>query len=155
MKFQASKAEQNLVQMALQTGAGTAPDYSALMPERLCRPLPFFGPIERARVITFGLNPSAEEFTNKRNWAGVTDAALADELVNYWTNEKRIPHNWFLPWNTILSGLGVSYASDAAHIDLSPPRDELSQGRVGVVVHKDATSRRRNMDTSAELCSEV
>jgi hypothetical protein len=128
-KRQASEAEQQLVHMALQIAADTTRDYSALMPERQCRPLPFFGPIERAKVITFGLNPSTGEFTKQRSWSGVTDA-LAEELVNYWTNSRRAPHEWFQPWETVLSELGVSYTSDAAHIDLSPRATNCRKGEL-------------------------
>jgi hypothetical protein len=129
-KRQPSEAEQKLVHMALQIAADTTLDYSALMPERQCRPVPFFGPIERAKVITFGLNPSTGEFTKQRSWSGVTDAALADELVNYWTNSRRPPHKWFQPWETVLSKLGVSYTSDAAHIDLSPRATNCRKGEL-------------------------
>lgn len=120
MRFQASEAERNLVRMALQIAMDTTLRYSDLMPARRCRPLPFFGPIEHAEVVTFGLNPSTDEFTNKRHWARTADAVLPDELVNYWSNEDRAPHPWFRPWETVLSELGVSYTSNAAHIDLSP-----------------------------------
>jgi len=92
--------------------------------------LPFFGPIERARVITFGLNPSTDEFTEKRKWSRVDDAKLPDELVNYWTNEQRTPLKWFKPWETVLSELGVSYAADAAHIDLSPRATNCRKGEL-------------------------
>jgi hypothetical protein len=129
-KRQASEAEQKLVRMALNIAADTALDYSALMPERQCRPVPFFGPIERAKVITFGLNPSTGEFTKQRRWSEVTDAALADELVNYWTNPRRTRHEWFQPWETVLSELGVSYTSDAAHIDLSPRATNCRKGEL-------------------------
>jgi len=97
---------------------------------RRCRPLAFFGPIEHAEAVTFGLNPSTGEFTNKRNWSGVTDAALPDELVNYWTNDERVQHPWFQPWETVLSELGVSYTSNAAHIDLSPRATNSRKGEL-------------------------
>lgn len=130
MRFQPSQAEQNLVRMSLQIATNTASKYSELMPVRSCRPIPFFGPIERAKVITFGLNPSTKEFTKKRNWSRITDAELPDELVNYWTNEERTPHKWFQPWETVLSELGVSYTSDAAHIDLSPRATNCRRGEL-------------------------
>jgi hypothetical protein len=130
MTSQASKAEHNLVRMALQVVTETASQYSDLMPLRVCQPLPFFGPIERAKVVTFGLNPSTTEFTRKRNWSNVTNAELPDELVNYWTNGDRTPHEWFQPWQTVLSELGVSYTSDAAHIDLSPHATNCRKGEL-------------------------
>jgi len=90
------------------------------MPVRPCLPVPFFGPLARAKIITIGLNPSTGEFAKKRNWSRVTEDELPVELVNYWNNERRKPHSWFQPWETVLSELGVSYTSNAAHIDLSP-----------------------------------
>ena len=96
--------------------------YHALMPTGVrCHPIPFFGRLARARVITLGLNPSAAEFVPSRNWPiSITAAELAKRLVNYWISESPGPHPWFQPWSTVLSDLGVSYESDAAHIDLSP-----------------------------------
>ena len=130
-KFTAGEAELDLVRTALRIEADTAPRYSKLMPEIHCRPLPFFGPIACARVITFGLNPSTAEFT-KGNWSRerFPDAALANQLVNYWTNPQRTAHKWFKPWQTVLSELGVSYESDAAHIDLSPRATNCRKGEL-------------------------
>ena len=47
-------------------------------------PIPFFGNIESARVITVGLNPGITEFAQHRGWTTELDAEdLAYRLVNY------------------------------------------------------------------------
>jgi hypothetical protein len=71
-----------------------------------------------------------DEFTKRRNWSRVTDAALPDELVNYWTNEDRIPHPWFKPWEAVISDLGGAYTLNAAHIDLSPRATNCRKGEL-------------------------
>jgi hypothetical protein len=130
MRLEADAAEQHLVRMALQIKKDTTSQYSELMPVRPCLPVPFFGPVARAKVITFGLNPSTGEFAKKRNWSRVTEEELPVELVNYWNNESRKPHSWFQPWETVLSELGVSYTSNAAHIDLSPRATNCRKGEL-------------------------
>jgi hypothetical protein len=120
-RIEATRFERDLVRMAVEIAADTSHQYSELMPARTqCYPLPFFGSLEQACVVTFGLNPSTGEFASGRNWSHISADQLADELVNYWTNEKRSPHPWFRPWSTVLAELGISYSSNASHIDLSP-----------------------------------
>jgi hypothetical protein len=131
MRFQASKLERDLVRMALDIANETASEYSALMPAQPCRPVPFFGPLERAEVITLGLNPSTGEFVRKRNWSRVSDEELPDELVNYFgPDERRARHPWFEPWETVLSDLGMSYRLNAAHIDLTPRATNCRKGEL-------------------------
>lgn len=82
-------------------------------------PIPFFGDIESARVLTLGVNPSAEEFVG-RNWPSTLGAAdLSQRLVAYFRHATP-PHPWFATWNDALASLGASFSSGAAHLDLSP-----------------------------------
>ena len=130
-RIEASSLERELVRMAVQIATDTSHQYSELMPVRIrCHPLPFFGSLERACVITLGLNPSTHEFASERKWSSVTADKLPDELVNYWTNEERSPHPWFHAWSTILSDLGIAYSSNAAHIDLSPRATNSRKGKL-------------------------
>ena len=80
-------------------------------------PIPFFGNLERATVVTIGLNPSATEFEG-RGWPPALDAqALADRLTHYF---DRGEHAWFSGWTQALRLIGASYRENAAHIDISP-----------------------------------
>jgi hypothetical protein len=83
-------------------------------------PIPFFGDVEAATVLTIGVNPSAGEFVG-RGWpATVTTPALASRLVGYFAEAPAPPHPWFDTWSRALSVIGSSYRTDAAHVDLSP-----------------------------------
>jgi hypothetical protein len=120
-RIEASNFERDLVRTALAIAAENRSQFLELQPaRRSCHPLPFFGSIDRAKVITLGLNPSAHEFLPTRNWSKGTEDWIAGQLVNYWNNVDRSPHSWFQPWSTVLSHLGIAYASSAAHTDLSP-----------------------------------
>lgn len=80
-------------------------------------PIPFFGDITNAEIITIGLNPSATEFEG-RGWPDhLTAVELSDRLLNYF---KSNPHRWFDGWEAALGTLGASYYRNAAHLDLSP-----------------------------------
>lgn len=81
-------------------------------------PVPYFGDIAAAQVITVGVNPSAEEFVGG-HWPRErpAPAALRERLDRYF---ERAPHPWFGVWGAALAHLGVSYRSGAAHLDLSP-----------------------------------
>jgi hypothetical protein len=58
-------------------------------------PIPFFDDIERAEVLTIGLNPSATEFES-RGWREVLNAgALTQRLLRYF---DRGEHPWFSEW---------------------------------------------------------
>jgi hypothetical protein len=83
-------------------------------------PIPFFGNLHTAKVLTIGVNPSADEFVG-RDWADRLDVvALTDRLLHYFDSPPG-PHPWFKPWIKALALLGADYArGEAAHLDLSP-----------------------------------
>ncbi len=83
-------------------------------------PIPFFGNLLTAKVVTIGVNPSADEFV-ARNWPDTLDAeALTKRLLRYFDTPPG-PHPWFMPWIEALGLLGADYArGEAAHLDLSP-----------------------------------
>lgn len=86
----------------------------------LTHPIPFFGNVETATVITIGVNPSAGEFVG-RDWpATITTAALACRLLRYFVDAPAPPHPWFETWSRALAVVGSSYRTAAAHVDLSP-----------------------------------
>ena len=61
-------------------------------------PIPFFGDVLGARVITIGLNPSDGELSQGRGWPRPVDpTTLYERLVHYFNNPKVKPHNWFGP----------------------------------------------------------
>lgn len=87
-------------------------------------PMPFFGDLESAEVITVGLNPSATEFEAGRWPAEIEGGALRERLSSYFERE---PHPWFNVWEHALAELGASYRCNAAHVDVSP-RATVSAG---------------------------
>jgi hypothetical protein len=102
--------------------AATASKYAGLMePDRVVIPIPFFGQVDRAHVLTVGVNPSAREF-KERGWPNTVDTTyLANRLLHYFENPEILPHPWFHAWSNALRCLGVAYESGtAAHIDVSP-----------------------------------
>lgn len=84
-------------------------------------PIPFFGDIRSAKILTVGVNPSSTEFAPGR-WAEDTpDSQWAHRLLNYFHIHDVPSHKWFLPWEASLRLLGCSYEDrSAAHLDLSP-----------------------------------
>jgi|SRR6266850_1178979 len=85
-------------------------------------PIPFFGNVLNARVLTVGVNPSNTEFDLSRKWSeAVTVAIWQERLLNYFLQPAIPSHRWFETWSICLELLEVSYAgSSAAHIDISP-----------------------------------
>ena len=86
-------------------------------------PIPFFGKLAEAEILTVGLNPSPREFDNAR-WPvfKIAPEFLASELYNYFENDHRLWHPWFEKWATATSQLetNLQYKSGrVAHIDLS------------------------------------
>lgn len=85
-------------------------------------PIPFFGNLSGARVITIGLNPSSGEFEPWRNWpSGEIDSdELALRLVNYFRLPYTLPHPWFSDLLEAMNIINCPYSLFAAHIDASP-----------------------------------
>lgn len=98
----------------------TTPDLSELHP--VGWPIPFFGDIRTARVLTIGVNPADSEFTPGTRWGEITDERKwVHRLLNYFHMPDVPWHPWFLPWETALRLIGCSYEDHtAAHLDLSP-----------------------------------
>lgn len=84
-------------------------------------PIPFFGVIENAKVITVGLNPSSTEFVDGR-WPTTlpTPCELTRRLVDYFRLSHTPPHHWFAELQWSLEILRCPYSLGAAHVDLSP-----------------------------------
>lgn len=97
----------------------TNPGFAMLNPTGW--PIPFFGDIRTARVLTIGVNCSPTEFTPPR-WADVaSESQWSHRLLNYFHTPGTPWHKWFLPWEASLKLLGCSYEDrSAAHLDLSP-----------------------------------
>jgi hypothetical protein len=85
-------------------------------------PIPFFGNILHARVLTVGVNPSDKEFSPGRRWNTVINhSQWQDRLMNYFHNKDVHPWIWFETWSMCLTLLDLGYAGEgAAHIDVSP-----------------------------------
>jgi len=97
-------------------------DHSSLFPLNLnLYPIPFFGQIQTAEVLTLALNPAWTEFRLDRKWPrGLDPRRLTDRLLDYFDLSEAEPHRWFEKCHTALSLLGRSYQCSVAHIDLIP-----------------------------------
>ena len=85
-------------------------------------PIPFFGDISSAEILTVGVNPSWTEFKD-RLWPALPPSAdyLECRLRNYFQLRVPPPHPWFGVWEEALNNLEwSSYRTNAAHIDISP-----------------------------------
>jgi len=93
-------------------------------------PLLYFGDPISARFATFGVNPSAAEFTPSR-WpkSTMSNEELDKRSVDYFKNPDVPPHPWFDGYEKALKQLGHSYKTDTVHLDLSP-RATKSMGSV-------------------------
>ena len=87
-------------------------------------PIPFFGNLEHARLITVGLNPSPSEFVEGRQWPAILSAdELTFRLVNYFRlsgDTLPPPHNWFKDILQAAHSLGCPTSIAIAHVDLCP-----------------------------------
>jgi len=95
-----------------------------LVSERMTHPIPFFGNLEKAEILTVGLNPAPGEFQNER-WPRTSIAAekLAERLLDYFLIGDFPPHPWFEKWSRALSQVDENFqyqTGRVAHIDLSP-----------------------------------
>ena len=110
-----------VVQHAIKLVNRTQPRFASLMRDVNWHPIPFFGSLASARILTLGLNPSAGEFAVGRSWpAQLSAEALAERLVGYFSGHGAGGHPWCKAWSESLALLGASYGRDSAHIDLSP-----------------------------------
>jgi hypothetical protein len=100
-----------------------------LVSNLVTHPIPFFGKLQEAEILTVGLNPSPREFYNAR-WPDckIDPKYLASELYNYFQNDDRRWLPWFEKWATATLQLetNLQYKSGrVAHIDLSPRATEV------------------------------
>ena len=100
-------------------------------------PLPFFGRIDTAAILTVGVNPATEELPFK-NWPEqLTTAALAQRLLTYFEDPAGGFSERFDTWEAALNTLGYSYRDgSAAHIDVSPRASGLQQRDNPVLFHE-------------------
>jgi hypothetical protein len=112
---------QNYLQDVINDMEASQPHYQKLLWDGVkTYPIPFFGDVKGARVLTVGVNPSTTEFVN-RNWPQVLTASeLNDRLQKYFLPGLVAQHGWFRAWSKALAQIGVSYQDGAAHLDLSP-----------------------------------
>jgi hypothetical protein len=94
------------------------------VPGLITHPIPYFGNLEEADVLTIGLNPSPGEFVKGR-WPDRTLAPekLACELHNYFQRINVPWHPWFDKWSTAFRRLDEALRYEkgkVAHVDLSP-----------------------------------
>lgn len=110
----------------------TDPRYAALKrPGIRTYPIPFFGRIDTATVLTVGTNPSPGEFEDERWPMGADASYVSERLLNYFERPPQ-SHPWFDAWRDALQQLNVSYESgEVAHVDVSPratvPMGQISQ----------------------------
>ena len=84
-------------------------------------PVPFFGAIHQARVITVGLNPSSTEFEEYGRWPRQISAGdLAERLLDYFREPTIAPHHWFADLQQAMAYIQCPYHLCAAHVDVSP-----------------------------------
>jgi hypothetical protein len=98
-------------------------DYGPILrPGIPLHPVPFFGVIEKARVITVGLNPSSTEFEDAGRWSRspLSPHELTRRLVDYFRQPHAPPHHWFAELQWSLEILQCPYNFAAAHVDISP-----------------------------------
>ena len=95
--------ELELVRFAVEHVDRTKPRFAALLWHENVHPIPFFGSLASARVLTFGLNPSAGEFADHRSWPPrLSIEELTSRLVGYFNGLGTPPHRWFNAWSAAL-----------------------------------------------------
>jgi hypothetical protein len=87
-------------------------------------PMPFFGDIRRAEVLTVALNPAHTEF-DERQWpsnetpTALSSFTLTSRLLHYFDLPEPEPHPFFKQFSQLLQLINCSYARNASHVDLS------------------------------------
>jgi hypothetical protein len=85
------------------------------------QPIPFFGRLESATVITVAMNPSGAEFSPERRWrADMSAAEIAERLHGYFLNTQPPPYGWFREKceAPTLRGRGLTFGNGGlAHVD--------------------------------------
>ena len=84
-------------------------------------PVPFFGDVLNAKVITIGLNPSDGEIRGRGWHQPISPTTIYERLVHYFNNSQFPSHPWFNIWEQSLNEIGLSYFNGtSAHVDLCP-----------------------------------
>jgi hypothetical protein len=117
-------------------------------------PLPFFGDIRSADVITVALNPSWDEFIPARKWLpNLDENALSTRALHYFDLPEPSPHKWFSKLERACLPIGRSYRRGLAHIDLLScptlrPREMSDHQRrqFGQLVNETASRAQRFLD---------
>src|SRR5439155_16863760 len=82
-------------------------------------PIPFFGDIRRAEIVTVALNPAQNEFETGRQWPTNLDAtSLTTRLLHYFDLPEPEPHPWFGDLEKALLYIECSYWRNSVHVDL-------------------------------------
>lgn len=116
----------NFLNRLIEETKATDHNYETIIAKKgMGKPIPFFGSIETAKVLTVGVNPSGTEFDISRKWPpeGLPAENLKDRLINYFDPEKSPAegHGWFAEWEKVLKLIGYSYFDrTACHLDISP-----------------------------------
>jgi len=128
-------------------------------------PVPFFGDIRRAEVVTLALNPSYKEFSPNERWpigsgpGALNPLALTNRLLSYFHSAKRPPNNWFTAIENGMSALGWSYQTNAAHIDVHPfPTKfsrEMNQAQKEILARIIQARSADHMISVLALCEQV
>lgn len=94
------------------------------------QPIPFFGDLESAQIVTVAVNPSSTEFAPWRNWPPELMAtnALVGRLTSYFRCTRPRPHPWFAEIEEALNIMDCSFTNNAAHLDLSPRATRAMSG---------------------------
>jgi hypothetical protein len=109
----------------------TNEQYCKLIPGNIkTYPIPYFGSIGTAELITVGVNPAISEFAEIGKWpTEMSSSDLEYRCTNYF-HIQETPHPWFEVWEEAINILGYSYYKrNAAHVDLSP-RATYNMGEV-------------------------
>ena len=116
------------------------------LPDLKTWPIPYFGKVFEAEVLTVGVNPSCYEFAKGR-WADISNPVEAQNRLLTYFDHKGGQHSWFAGWEAALNKIGYSYFSGdrqkhlAAHLDLSSrptlPMSALPEERFIEMVKND------------------